>query len=301
MDGKISKKKPRLIAGIVIAAALAVIAVVCVLWKDRIFGRDFDEICARYEEALLAIEEDIEDAGSLIESASVSTNFYDSGEDSFFYVKYLYATIQVTVSDDVEEMTAEEQCSVIHAYQEEIEDLIAKAQEQSGYKSYIKEYMDTDGYVSYGNRHASVFDNVNLLFSSTGYVYTFHHAGQTNRFYVTDKSKRETTQYRCAFINGKLTSFYEKTNASGGGTGSSENDTSGPPYVYSTPSPSPDAKKVTGTRTVKKKAVTNPDASYDDGYEDIYFNDDYDEKRYRTDREYADGVDDAMDELRDDW
>ena len=39
--------------------------------------------------------------------------------------------------------------------------------------------------------------------------------------------------------------------------------------------------------------------SYDEGYEDIYDNDDYDEDRYYSDPDYADGVDDAMEEV--DW
>ena len=39
--------------------------------------------------------------------------------------------------------------------------------------------------------------------------------------------------------------------------------------------------------------------SYDDGYEDIWLNDDYDDDRYRWDSDYAAGVDDAMDEF--DW
>ena len=42
--------------------------------------------------------------------------------------------------------------------------------------------------------------------------------------------------------------------------------------------------------------------SYDDGYEDIYENGDYDWDRYQTDRDYADGVDDAMeDDEYEDW
>ena len=42
--------------------------------------------------------------------------------------------------------------------------------------------------------------------------------------------------------------------------------------------------------------------SYDDGYEDIYENGDYDWDRYQTDRDYADGVDDAMeDDEYGDW
>lgn len=42
--------------------------------------------------------------------------------------------------------------------------------------------------------------------------------------------------------------------------------------------------------------------SYDDGYDDIYENGDYDWDRYQTDRDYADGVDDAMeDDEYEDW
>ena len=41
--------------------------------------------------------------------------------------------------------------------------------------------------------------------------------------------------------------------------------------------------------------------SYDDGYDAIYMDGDYDYDRYEYDSEYADGVDDAIDELGDDW
>lgn len=40
-------------------------------------------------------------------------------------------------------------------------------------------------------------------------------------------------------------------------------------------------------------------SSYDDGYNAIYDDEDYDDDRYWSDSDYADGVDDAMDEL--DW
>ena len=40
-------------------------------------------------------------------------------------------------------------------------------------------------------------------------------------------------------------------------------------------------------------------STYDEGYEDVYDHDDYDWDRYYSDDDYADGVDDAMDEL--DW
>ena len=41
--------------------------------------------------------------------------------------------------------------------------------------------------------------------------------------------------------------------------------------------------------------------SYDDGYDDIYMDGDYDYDRYDRDSDYADGVDDAMDEYGENW
>lgn len=57
-------------------------------------------------------------------------------------------------------------------------------------------------------------------------------------------------------------------------------------------------KNNTGTSSTKK---TNPYNSYDDGYDDIYIDGDYDYDRYYKDSDYADGVDDAMDDLDEDW
>lgn len=53
----------------------------------------------------------------------------------------------------------------------------------------------------------------------------------------------------------------------------------------------------------QKKSYTSKKSyeSYDDGYDDIYMDDDYDDERYRYDSDYADGVDDAMDEFEEDW
>ena len=50
----------------------------------------------------------------------------------------------------------------------------------------------------------------------------------------------------------------------------------------------------------KRKRNLNPYAKYDDGYEAIYDDGEYDQDRYDCDPEYADGVDDAMDELDED-
>lgn len=48
------------------------------------------------------------------------------------------------------------------------------------------------------------------------------------------------------------------------------------------------------------KLTYNSYDSYDDGYDDVYMDGDYDYDRYDRDSDYADGVDDAMDELGED-
>lgn len=45
-----------------------------------------------------------------------------------------------------------------------------------------------------------------------------------------------------------------------------------------------------------QKKLQNPYAAYDAGYDDVMEGDDYDWDRYHRDSEYADGVDDALDE-----
>ena len=44
---------------------------------------------------------------------------------------------------------------------------------------------------------------------------------------------------------------------------------------------------------------SSPYKSYDEGYEAVYDDDDYDWDRYNSDSDYAEGVDDALDELDD--
>ena len=59
--------------------------------------------------------------------------------------------------------------------------------------------------------------------------------------------------------------------------------------------------KNNSTNTYTKPSKYNYYDSYDDGYDDIYMDDDYDYDRYDRDSDYADGVDDAMDEYGEDW
>lgn len=74
-------------------------------------------------------------------------------------------------------------------------------------------------------------------------------------------------------------------------TGSSSSHSSS---SYSNKSSYSSSKRVTTT----KKSTYD---SYDDGYDDIYMDGDYDYDRYDSDSDYADGVDDAMDEFGEGW
>lgn len=60
-------------------------------------------------------------------------------------------------------------------------------------------------------------------------------------------------------------------------------------------------KKNYGTSGTSKSKSRSDGNSYDEGYDSIYDDGDYDDKRYDYDEDYALGVDDAMDELGDWW
>lgn len=58
----------------------------------------------------------------------------------------------------------------------------------------------------------------------------------------------------------------------------------------------PDLNAKSKTENKKDKDAIKGDDSYDEGYADIYEDDDYDVDRYQSDEDYANGVDDAMDD-----
>lgn len=89
----------------------------------------------------------------------------------------------------------------------------------------------------------------------------------------------------------KSSSSNSKSSASSFGSSSSYNNKSNSTNKSSYSS---------GTKKSTKTKKSTYD-SYDDGYDDIYMDGDYDYDRYNRDRDYADGVDDAMDELGEDW
>ncbi len=88
------------------------------------------------------------------------------------------------------------------------------------------------------------------------------------------------------------------TSSSDSGSKPSSGDSHSSKSTTAASSYSSGTKKSSTKRTAKKRSSHN---AYDEGYDDIYMDDDYDEKRYRTDKDYADGVDDAMDEFDEDW
>ena len=55
--------------------------------------------------------------------------------------------------------------------------------------------------------------------------------------------------------------------------------------------------KKSSSSTGNTYSYSNPYKSYDEGYEAVYDDGDYDWDRYNSDSEYAEGVDDALDEL----
>lgn len=61
------------------------------------------------------------------------------------------------------------------------------------------------------------------------------------------------------------------------------------------------SKTTTNSSYSSSTSKKNSYDSYDDGYDDIYMDGDYDYDRYERDSDYADGVDDAMDEFGEDY
>ena len=109
----------------------------------------------------------------------------------------------------------------------------------------------------------------------------------------TESSGGTSTSSSSSSYSGKSSSgsTSQSNTSSSGSSSSSYNSKS---YTNDKTSYSSDTKKGT---TTKKSTYS----SYDDGYDDIYMDGDYDYDRYERDRDYADGVDDAMDEDEEDW
>lgn len=85
-----------------------------------------------------------------------------------------------------------------------------------------------------------------------------------------------------------------------GSSKSSSSTTKSTSGNYSSSGSSSSKKTGTTTKSNSSKSKYNYN-SYDDGYDDIYMDGDYDYDRYDRDSDYAEGVDDAMEEYGEDW
>lgn len=86
---------------------------------------------------------------------------------------------------------------------------------------------------------------------------------------------------------------------SSGSSYSSSTGSSSSKSSSGTSSSSSTKKSSSGSSTKKSSSSGSSWKSYDEGYDDVYEGDDYDWDRYWSDSDYADGVDDAMDDM--DW
>lgn len=94
--------------------------------------------------------------------------------------------------------------------------------------------------------------------------------------------------------SGSYTKKSYETKSSGSSYSGSKTKTSGSSYSGSK------TKTSDSTYSGSSKKSSYYD-SYDDGYDDVYMDGDYDYDRYDRDPDYADGVDDALDEFDGDW
>lgn len=111
-------------------------------------------------------------------------------------------------------------------------------------------------------------------------------------FYIIGSIGNKKESDTAGYSHSRYSSSYSTKSTTG--SGSSYNSST----KKNTTGTSSTKKNNTGTSSTKK---TNPYNSYDDGYDDIYMDGDYDYDRYYKDSDYADGVDDAMDDLDEDW
>ena len=126
---------------------------------------------------------------------------------------------------------------------------------------------------------------------ASGSSYCYLHKPYTGSSSGTSTSSSSSSYSGKSSSGSTSQSNTSQSSTSSLGSSSSYNSKS---YTNDKTSYSSDTKN--GTTT--KKSTYD---SYDDGYDDIYMDGDYDYDRYERDRDYADGVDDAMDEDEEDW
>lgn len=170
--------------------------------KSFIHDIKFSTTRNTYRDSLKDIEK-YSDENGIIKSVSINTDFYDSGSGNY-YTKVDYVKIEVKVSDNVENMSAKEKCSLLHEYQTDIENLIKIAKEQSGYEKFLQENKFSSRYIKYKGKYVYVDDNsIYIDFVSSQYEYTFY----PSHFYVTKKHMGGSEEYSYKFENNTLSYF----------------------------------------------------------------------------------------------
>lgn len=116
-------------------------------------------------------------------------------------------------------------------------------------------------------------------------------------------SNRKASGSLYCYVHKPSTSYSSKRRSSSGAssTGSSSGSTSSSYRSKSKSTTSGSSSYSSKKKSFGSSRKYKTQDSYDEGYDDIYLDDDYDSDRYDTDSDYADGVDDAMDEFEEDW
>ena len=132
---------------------------------------------------------------------------------------------------------------------------------------------------------------------ASGSSYCYRHKPCTGR-----NASHRSSSYSTKSTGGKSTDSKSTDSKSTDSTSKSSTSSSGTSSSYNNKSNSTNNSSPYSSGTKKNTTITkNTYDSYDDGYEDIYMDGDYDYERYNRDSDYADGVDDAMDEFEEDW
>lgn len=113
------------------------------------------------------------------------------------------------------------------------------------------------------------------------------------------KANRKKDSYDYNSYDSSYSSYDSRSSSSFGtssyGTGSPDNSSDSQKESF--PKSSTSKKNYSYSGSTSNKSKKSPYQAYDDGYEAVYEDDDYDTDRYNSDDDYASGVDDALDDL----
>ena len=124
-----------------------------------------------------------------------------------------------------------------------------------------------------------------------------------------EEAAREAERRASARKSSSQSASYSYSSAGKSYSSSSKSSSTGAKSYSGSQSSNDGSKSYSGSKSSSSRSKSssgtsyrslNPYEHYDDGYEAIYYDGEYDEDRYDSDPEYAEGVDDAMDELDED-